>query len=192
MAASDHNEDIPLVERVIEATLFRPFEVAAQLAAVPPREVSSRVRQVRNDVRAARMLGKFAVDYGVRRLRAEVAARVENDSDVRATPPRSDGGAVAPVAENDRIDEQASAVAPPPDTDDAVEDEGSPDPSEQPAGIDPEQLALPDYDSLSAADIVGLLGALTQHERDAVEEYESANRRRRTVLGKLDQLRAEP
>ena len=49
-------------------------------------------------------------------------------------------------------------------------------------------LALPDYDTLPAIDIVGKLDTLDAAARDAIERYESANRQRRTVLGKLAQL----
>ena len=48
---------------------------------------------------------------------------------------------------------------------------------------------LPDYDHLPAAHVVAKLASLTRSERDAVEEYELANRHRRTILGKIDQLR---
>ena len=54
---------------------------------------------------------------------------------------------------------------------------------------DVESLALPDYDQLPAAHIVGKLEGLTQGERNVIELYETAGRHRRTVLGKLDQLR---
>lgn len=54
-----------------------------------------------------------------------------------------------------------------------------------------EDLPLPDYDLLPAAHVVAALGDLEQHERDAIEAYERAGRHRRTILGKLDQLRED-
>jgi hypothetical protein len=54
---------------------------------------------------------------------------------------------------------------------------------------DVESLALPDYDQLPGAHIVGKLEGLTQAERNVIELYEIAGRHRRTVLGKLDRLR---
>lgn len=51
------------------------------------------------------------------------------------------------------------------------------------------ELALPDYEQLPAAHIVAKLDRLTQDERDAIEEFESAHRNRRTIIGKLDRLR---
>ena len=54
---------------------------------------------------------------------------------------------------------------------------------------DPATLALADYDHLSSAQIVAKLDGLDATERQAIEVYERAGRHRRTILGKLDQLR---
>jgi hypothetical protein len=50
-------------------------------------------------------------------------------------------------------------------------------------------LPITNYDSLTAAQIIGLLEALTPAERDRVADHEKAHRNRRTVLGRVDQLR---
>lgn len=50
-------------------------------------------------------------------------------------------------------------------------------------------LALPDYDHLPASQIVAMLDDLDIDELHQVESYERVNRNRRTVLGKLAQLR---
>jgi len=86
-----------------------------------------------------------------------------------------------------RIDDITSPTVP--DTSDAPP---APDP-EVPPVVDatvmqPDALALPDYDTLPAIDIVDKLEHLSNAERSAIGEYEQANRRRRTVLGKLAQL----
>lgn len=54
---------------------------------------------------------------------------------------------------------------------------------------DADDLALPDYDHLPATHIVAKLAGLSQADRDRIERFESAHRHRRTVLGRLDQLR---
>ncbi len=54
--------------------------------------------------------------------------------------------------------------------------------------LHPDDLVIPDYDSLPAIDIVLMLESLTSRELSGVESYERANRRRRTVLGKIAQL----
>lgn len=51
-------------------------------------------------------------------------------------------------------------------------------------------LAIPDYDGLSASQVVDRLGGLTPKELGSVREYESAHRGRRTILGKIAQLTA--
>jgi hypothetical protein len=50
-------------------------------------------------------------------------------------------------------------------------------------------LPITNYDSMTAAQIIGLLDALTPAERNRVAEHEKAHRNRRTVLGRVDQLR---
>ena len=50
-------------------------------------------------------------------------------------------------------------------------------------------LALADYDHLPASDIGSMLPGLEPDERDAIEAYELQGRHRRTILGKLAQLR---
>ena len=51
-------------------------------------------------------------------------------------------------------------------------------------------LPIANYDSLTAAEILPLLGSLTPAEREATATHENKHRKRRTVLGRLDQLRA--
>ncbi len=76
---------------------------------------------------------------------------------------------------------------------------GAPEPPsdasvDEPAGEGPDvaDLALADYDHLPASDIVAKLDGLDAAERAAIEQYELRHRHRRTVLGKLDQLRDTP
>ena len=49
-------------------------------------------------------------------------------------------------------------------------------------------LPIPGYDELSASQVVERLVGLAPSELDAVHAYEAANRRRRTILGKIEQL----
>lgn len=71
----------------------------------------------------------------------------------------------------------------------ASEPEVSPDRSDVP---DVDTLALADYDHLSSAQIVAKLDSLDAEELVAVGSYERANRHRRTILGKLEQLGVSP
>lgn len=58
------------------------------------------------------------------------------------------------------------------------------------SGIDPETLAIPDYDSLSASQVVPRLDGLEADELEAVRRYESGSRGRKTILSKVAQLQA--
>jgi hypothetical protein len=50
------------------------------------------------------------------------------------------------------------------------------------------QLAIPDYDELSASQVVDRLEGLRDDELAAIRDYESAHRCRNTILGKIEQL----
>jgi hypothetical protein len=49
-------------------------------------------------------------------------------------------------------------------------------------------LPIPGYDALSASQVVERLIGLGAAELEAIRTYEAANRNRRTILGKIDQL----
>jgi hypothetical protein len=110
---------------------------------------------------------------GYRRLRREV------DEQIRADRARSAARRAVPA----RLDRSRTSG-----------DEGPPTLSEPPGvpvacHIAVAELALPDYDHLPASQIVAMLSDLDADERDQIEGYERVNRNRRTVLGKLAQLR---
>ena len=52
------------------------------------------------------------------------------------------------------------------------------------------ELPIPGYDALSASQVVERLTGLSTGELDTVRAYEGAHRRRRTILGKIEQLTA--
>ena len=52
------------------------------------------------------------------------------------------------------------------------------------------ELAIPDYDALSASQVVPRLAGLAADELDAVRRYEAANRGRKTILSRIAQLDA--
>jgi hypothetical protein len=58
------------------------------------------------------------------------------------------------------------------------------------AGGDPEALAIPGYDSLSASQVMPRLESLSTDELELVRTYEVANRGRKTILNKIAQLQA--
>src|SRR5690606_33944085 len=55
-----------------------------------------------------------------------------------------------------------------------------------------EALAIPDYDNLSASQVVPRLDGLTPDELEAVRRYERKHRHRKTILNRVAQLQAGP
>jgi hypothetical protein len=55
-----------------------------------------------------------------------------------------------------------------------------------------EALAIPHYDSLAASQVVPRLAALSEAELRAVRAYESAQRGRRTILNRIEQILGRP
>lgn len=51
-----------------------------------------------------------------------------------------------------------------------------------------ETLAIPDYDALAASQVLPRLTGLGTEELEAIRDYESAHRGRRTILARLAQL----
>jgi len=90
--------------------------------------------------------------------------------------------------------EPAAAPSPPPSTSSAANGDredltvvnGAPEPA-----IDDAihaALPIPDYDELSASQVVQRLPGLGHDELEAIRVYETRGRGRRTILGKIDQL----
>jgi hypothetical protein len=52
------------------------------------------------------------------------------------------------------------------------------------------ELAIPDYDSLSASQVLPRLSGLSPSELEAVRAHEATHRGRKTILSKVAQLQA--
>jgi hypothetical protein len=56
------------------------------------------------------------------------------------------------------------------------------------SGPEAATLSIPDYDSLSASQVLPRLVGLSAGELEAVRAYEAEHRGRRTILGRIAQL----
>jgi hypothetical protein len=63
-----------------------------------------------------------------------------------------------------------------------------PEPAPPVEAIDPVRLAIPDYDSLSASQVVPRLVGLSADELELVRRYELSGRGRNTILSRVAQL----
>jgi hypothetical protein len=185
----------PPVERALELFVYAPLGVALFARDTVPgflkmfvargrSELGHRQRMVGQQVNQARTIGQFAVTYGAPELRRRVEGGL---STARARAEETLGGL---VVRHEPATETAAPAEPVPD---APPPASRPAPSgnghaARPVGPAVATLAIPDYDELSASQVVERLAGLGAEELEAVRQYELAHRGRRTILGKIAQL----
>lgn len=172
---------------LLDVVVYAPIGAALH----GPEAVEQLAAKGRQDVANARIIGKLALDRSRReaaRLSDEVGGRL---GDLLVAAARAAG---APMAGADRAEPGPATSAPttragtPPEPSGA---DGAPHltvvPDTAPA-VD--ELAIPDYDNLSASQVVPRLDDLAEDELRAVQEYERAHRGRMTILSRIAQLQA--
>lgn len=161
------SEDKGPVESAVELAVYAPLGVALEVQRLLP----TFIERGRQQVQLAKMIGQFAVkqgqqEAGVRLGRAQAQAEaVLAELGLRESDPGI--GTASPTA----------AASPPAE---------APTPARSGAGS--AELAIADYDSLAASQVIPRLAGLGADELDAVRSYESAHRGRKTILGKVTQL----
>jgi len=185
------SESASPVDRILDLALYAPVGLALTVLDDMPKWVEVGRRQVGARLSSARVIGRLAVDQGSRRS-GEVMRRVAEQADnvmagLGLTPDpateRSPGSVPErnPGSVPDQLDPDPMAPLP-----------SSPSPGSAPVNLDPAQLAIPGYDTLSASQVVQRLPGLSPEELEAVRLYELAGRARKTVLLKAAQLHAGP
>jgi hypothetical protein len=206
----------PPVERALQVFLYAPVGLALMAWQTVPNLVGQLVSRscaqlgeapsrVAGQVRQARMIGQVAVAYGGRQVRREVDTRLAEarrraEGLVAYLPGVGGGG-----EEEDLLAEGRVAVAPPmpapapvtapapasveaapvwPATSAGTVSAGAPAVDAPPAA----ELPIPEYDGLSASQVVSRLTGLSPSELSAVRAYEAAGRGRKTVLAAIDRL----
>lgn len=175
----------PSVEAALDLLVYAPLGFALEARSLLP----SLVERGRNQVTMAKMVGQFAVQQGQVEAAKRVGPLQEQVEGVLA-----DLGLVArppappaePAADATAPSGSASADAPSP----APEPDPDPAPVPEAPALDPADLAIPDYDSLAASQVVPRLRALSGEELEAVRAYEAAGRGRKTILNRIAQLQA--
>ena len=159
-----------VVRAAAEVLVYAPLGLGVKLVEDAP----SAVARVRQELSNARVIGRMTVNQGV----AQVRSRMDPETPAPTTQPSAPTRPSDLSQESARCDGVSGAVA-------------GGDADLVATGPSADDLALPDYDTLPAIDIVAKLDTLTPSERSEIERYESAHRQRRTVLGKLAQLAAQ-
>ena len=176
--------------------------------------------RVSEEMRKARMIGQVAVTFGGRQLRREVDARLRDvrqaAGGVAGFRPGGTGGPNgAGAAEAPTVSAHATPTAPASPSGPAAKAPaakkaaaakatGAPKATKAPANktagatkrarpaasASAADLPIPEYDGLSASQVVSRLTGLTPDELRAVRSYEEGSRGRRTVIAAIDRLLA--
>jgi hypothetical protein len=168
----DHKSPL---DQALDLVLFVPVGLAITAREQLPRLAEKGREQVTGQVAMARMIGKFAVSQGQREATKVRQQAIDALTGFRVMARNGKPGHPSPrepatrrslgLATNGRRGEEQDA------------------PSSA-------TLAIPGYDSLSASQVVQRLGGLAPEELEAVRQYESATRGRRTILSKIAQLQS--
>ena len=193
-------------ERALDLLVYAPVGVALYLRDTVPTfvnlfvsrgraELGQRRQQAQDQVAQAKALGEFAVNFGGPKVREHVEkgialARKGAESVLGGA---TDEGGVPDAA--DGATSPAALVPPDPvaaNSNAASEPVGEPTTTTTTTTAAPAPaattLVIPDYDELSASQVVERLDGLPASELDAVRAYEEAHRARRTILFKIEQL----
>jgi hypothetical protein len=168
------------LEQALDVFVYAPIGLVFEGASLLP----ALVEKGKTQVTMARMIGQFAVTQGrteaVKRadgLREQAADLLARFAEVKLPGQGSSDNGHRPPA--------ATTPAPPaaePTPEPAVVDEGP--------TVSVGDLAITDYDGLSASHVVNRLAGLSADELDTVRRYEAAHRGRKTILSKIAQLQS--
>jgi hypothetical protein len=186
------------IEHTIEVLVYAPIGVALYLRDMAPTfvnmfvargraEIDRRQAQVQQRTTTARSIGQVAMAFGVpmvrQRVEREVGTARDRAQSLLGSIAGSDDTVGAPAARPEPPAPTTPApAAPAPVT-------GVPTGDTNGSQADP-MLPIPGYNSLSASQVVQRLTGLSIEELEAVRAYEASNRKRRTILGKIDQISA--
>jgi hypothetical protein len=150
-------------DQLVDLLVYAPIGLALEARELLPRLVE----RGKGQVVLAQLLGRVAAERG-RAEMSEKITRIVPGTEATASPP-SPPGDVRPLRSTEEIGPDEVATDP-----------------ERSSGID---AVVPGYDALPAAEIVRELGDLDPSQLEVVRLHEQANRRRVTVLNKIDRLR---
>lgn len=195
----DEGPDDTVIDHALELLVYAPLGFALEARTLLPRFVD----RGRNQLALARVVGKFAVRKGREDVeaklldgQAQAVGLLRSVGLVPAQPPqaRPSDTAGAPDGEHPASEPPGpTATTASPTPAGAAHDATSAPPAESVPAVplvDPDALAIPGYDSLSASQVVPRLDSLTADELELVRCYELGNRGRKTILAKIAQLQS--
>jgi hypothetical protein len=178
------------IEQALDLFVYAPIGFLATARDELPKLIERGHQELSNQATVARMMGEYAVGEG----RKEAGARLQQASETitAMTSVVSDRRrAPTPAARPAPASTAAVPEPPAPPAAPAAPAPAPAAPAPAPAPAPPvDGLAIPGYDALSASQVVQRLAGLSVDELEAVREYESATRGRKTILHRVEQLRS--
>ena len=193
-------------ERALDLLVYAPVGVALYLRDTVPTfvnlfvsrgkaELGQRRQQAQDQVAQAKAMGEFAVNFGGPKVREHVEKGIAlarkgaesvlggTEDEDGAPDAAADVPSPAPAPRPDRAAANSKAASRPAgkSTKTTTTKTAAPAPAAT-------TLVIPDYDELSASQVVERLDGLPASDLDAVRAYEEAHRARRTILYKIEQL----
>jgi hypothetical protein len=169
------------VEHAFDLFVYAPIGILFEGTSLLPELVA----KGKSQVAMARMMGKFAVDQAAKSASEATAKAQDRAAGVISflgdsiTPLPADGEVEAPAPQPPTRKTNASAAAT------KVVNTAA---SVAANAVSAASLAIPDYDGLSASQVVNRLAGLSPVELENVQLYEVAHRGRKTILSKVAQL----
>ncbi len=164
---------------LLKIGVYAPIGLAALCTEKVLPVLRDEAMNIRQQVPAARFIGKMASDQVSAQLRTRCAASEEQLQNLAAL-------AVSALTKlaGERPSPHKGGAAAAPNCDTGTK----PAPSTV-AGPDLDLAAIEGYNNLSSPQVIALLDGLTESELDEVAAFESSHRRRRTILNRIAQLR---
>ena len=156
------------IEQALDLFFYAPLGFVLNAQEVVPQLIEKGHQQVV----MARMFGKFAIESEAPKQIAQLQKQVQSVTEqftARSTSAKPSGNGPSTPA-TPATQTSAPVVSSPAHGPGAAE------------------LAITDYDSLSASQVVPRLEGLSDAELSAVRDYEAAHRGRKTILSKIAQL----
>jgi hypothetical protein len=169
------------VQLLVDLTVYAPIGLLSLAREHLPQLASTGRGRLHERVQDRLTLARFVGEMAVRQGRKEIDRRLNDGTSSQRSAPATRSSAPPIVADVGLDGERPGREA------DAGVDAEPAAPSRSTAAR--ESLPIDGYESLAASQVVARLGSLGADELDAVEAFERAHRNRRTVLGRIAQLR---
>lgn len=174
------------IGRFADLAVYAPIGLAVEVVRLVPELTATGRERVEQRIAVARVVGRMAVKMGGKEMKRRFWPEASDDGqtqDAATTPPAGTAADEAGTRDDARmreVDESSGSSGSRKTTITELEPQAAPPATE---------LPIDDYESLAARHVVARLSDLAAQELDLVERFERTHRRRRTVLGKIDQLR---